>query len=208
MLAPHITETPPASTPTEPTEDDEKLSALAKSIRAAHTTVQFAMRHAVARALSCGDLLIQAKAAVPSGRWQRWLRTNCKLSTRTAQRYVQLAQHRAEIEDKLASWPDFSVRAAQRLVSKRKVVATDKGTEVQAQAPPPSVNTAVLKLAKTLTLALRTALSKQAKAEETAPSLNAILTKLSARGLDLHDIAIIVRPRSSARTRRRAKNSA
>jgi hypothetical protein len=97
----HTTTVTTASTPTEPTEDDEKLSALAKNIRTEHAAAQTAMCLSVAHAFNCGAALIQAKAAVPSGMWFRWLWINCKLSKRTALRYIRIAKHRVEIDDQL-----------------------------------------------------------------------------------------------------------
>jgi hypothetical protein len=251
MLEPHTTSVTTASTkPVESTEDADQLAALAKTIRTEHTAAQTAMRNAVAHALNAGDALAQAKAAL-SGNWLDWLRSNCSLSVRTAQLYMRLAQHRLEIEHKLSGAPDFTVRAAQRFVSKpnrarrmnircsklgEATITKLKGTSLDSAAEldelimlnrgaPEGGHTARVKQlveaavagkevsaiavspkgepARTLTLALRTALSKQAKGEETAPSLNAILAKLRAQQLDLHDIAIVIKPRSSACARRR-----
>jgi hypothetical protein len=201
MLAPNTT----------PPSVEQDCIELAKRIRSEHKAAQTAMCHAVAHALKVGDLLIQAKAAVPSGTWHRWLRTHCELSKRTALRYVQLAQHRAEIEHKIAGEQHLSVRAAQRLISKPKSETTSPGNHTdyekrieredqnQAQA------TAAAKLADTLTKALRHALSLQQSEKSPTNALNGLLAKLGSNKLDLHDIEIVIRQRPSARPRGRRR---
>jgi hypothetical protein len=103
MLAPNTTPTPTAST------TEEELTRLADRIRDEHKAMRTAMCHAVAHAIRAGEALIQAKAAVPSGSWHRWLKEHCELSKRTALRYIQLAQHREEIEHKIAGEQHLSV---------------------------------------------------------------------------------------------------
>ena len=99
MLDPNSTKTPTAST------QDDNLSALADRIRDEHKAARSAMCHAVTHAISAGEALIQAKAAVPPGNWHHWLRSNCELSRRTALRYIQFAGHRARaIRSRIAPW--------------------------------------------------------------------------------------------------------
>jgi hypothetical protein len=52
-------------------------------------------------ALHLGDMLNRAKVMVPHGNWKGWLKDNCKLSERTAQRYMDLATNRQKLEQKL-----------------------------------------------------------------------------------------------------------
>lgn len=47
------------------------------------------MVHAAVRA---GELLMQAKAAVPHGEWGQWLAEHCTIAPRTAQAYMRLAE--------------------------------------------------------------------------------------------------------------------
>lgn len=54
--------------------------------------------------MRAGDLLIEAKAAIPHGHWLPWLADNCgELSERTVQLYIKLAKNRATIEKEMAN---------------------------------------------------------------------------------------------------------
>jgi hypothetical protein len=92
------------------------LDTLACRIRAAHEGFQNSMRNALRLALDAGDALIEAKTQVPDGTWHRWLKDNCFPSIRTAQLYIQLAQHREEIESELERVTILSLSAARRLI--------------------------------------------------------------------------------------------
>jgi len=201
MLDPNSTKTPTAST------QDDNLSALADRIRDEHKAARSAMCHAVAHAISAGEALIQAKAAVPPGNWHHWLRSNCELSRRTALRYIQFAGHRAEIEHKLAGEPDLSVRAAQLLVSKPKVAATGKATGVSTPGAAVDIETitehATAMIAEGLTDALKLALDQHARAVMPTTVLRQMLIQLEAHGLNTRDIEVIVRPHSRPRVQRR-----
>jgi hypothetical protein len=94
------------------------LDTLAQRIRAAHEAFQNSMRNALRMVLDAGNDLLAAKAQVPAGTWQRWLRDHCFLSIRTAELYIQLAQHREEIERELERVADLSLSAARRLIMK------------------------------------------------------------------------------------------
>lgn len=203
MLDPNSTKTPTAST------QDDNLSALADRIRDEHEAVVNAMCHAVAHAISAGEALIQAKAAVPPGNWHRWLRSNCDLSRRTALRYMQFAVHRAELR---ARGLDISVRAAQRIVSKPKIAALGKRTAALAptaagigtSTAPVDIETvtehAIEMLAESLTRALKLALDQHARADLMPTTvLRGMLVQLEAHGLDTRDIEVVIRPRSRAR---------
>jgi Protein of unknown function (DUF3102) len=53
-------------------------------------------RTVVQRAIALGRTLCQAKDKVPHGKWEKWLVDNCaKISKRTAQRYMMLADSQA-----------------------------------------------------------------------------------------------------------------
>jgi hypothetical protein len=100
-------------------EQQDGLAALADRIREEHQAIRDAACNALRHALDAGDALITAQAQVSSG-WQRWLRDNCFLSVRTAQLYVQLAQHRQDIEAEISRIPDLSLRGARRLITRSK----------------------------------------------------------------------------------------
>ena len=70
-------------------------------------TQALAMLHAgkaVQYAVACGQLLHQAKAAVPHGQWLPWLRANVAFGERTAQGYMRIA-HRLPNPQRVADMP-------------------------------------------------------------------------------------------------------
>ena len=77
---------------------------LAARIKIEHKAVSLALRRGVKHAMAAGDLLIEARAVVPHGRWLKWLADNCsELSERTTQLYMKLAKNRATIEKEMAN---------------------------------------------------------------------------------------------------------
>ena len=192
-----------------PSAQQDNLTALADRIRIEHEAVQAAMRNGVTHALEAGDGLVQAQSQVPTGKWARWLKENCFLSIRTAQLYMQLAQHRPEIEAEISRAPDLSLRAARRLISKSKTATTNNRTDyenwIEREDQNQAQANAATKLAITLTKALRHALSLQQCEKSPSNALNGLLAKLGSRKLDLHDIAIVVRPNPRARPRPRRR---
>lgn len=70
----------------------DNLSDLASAIAVEHQLVELHANSAVQHALRCGELLLQAKAQLQHGEWLGWLRDNCHVGTREAQRYMRLAR--------------------------------------------------------------------------------------------------------------------
>jgi Protein of unknown function (DUF3102) len=66
-------------------------------------------------ALAAGDALIHAKEQVQHGGWLPWLKL-CGLSADTAERYMKLARHRAELNS--AGVRNLSLSVALRLIGK------------------------------------------------------------------------------------------
>ena len=101
------------------------LDLLAASVRTGLSKIRTEMRNALRAALDIGDALVAARELVVAktespGAWGRWLRANCFLSVRTAQLYIQLANHRTEIEAEIQRVADLSLRAARRLIAPPK----------------------------------------------------------------------------------------
>ena len=136
----------PASTisGTSPPAVKADLKTLAIGINDALRSMTGMALHIVQSAMEAGDLLTKAKAAVAHGEWAQWLEVNCKLSDRTARRYMALAEGRGTIEavmeSKMATVADLTIRQAERLITKPKgngaspVGAKSNGTTVAAAA--------------------------------------------------------------------------
>jgi len=96
------------------------LAALAKQINADHSAIVSAAKSIVTRAISAGEALIAAKAAVPDGTWLRWLKANCIVSERTAQLYMQLAENKltleATVRDQSATIADQTLNGAIKML--------------------------------------------------------------------------------------------
>ena len=72
--------------------NDSTTNSLAVEIREKHRQATECASQAVQLAREAGDLLIQAKAALPHGQWGTWVKENCDLSERTAQSYMRLSR--------------------------------------------------------------------------------------------------------------------
>ena len=73
------------------------LDALADRINTEHKAVCKAAMTATRHAITCGNLLIEAKAGLPHGQRLPWVEENCKLSERTTQAYMRLARRYEEL---------------------------------------------------------------------------------------------------------------
>jgi hypothetical protein len=106
------------------------LADLAARINAAHEAAETAYQDAVAHAMSCGDLLIEAKSKFKHGGWSTWLKQNCEVSARTATLYMRLAKTREWLASPNATeWlasqngngvADLSLRGADMLIRHRR----------------------------------------------------------------------------------------
>jgi hypothetical protein len=70
-----------------PAESPASLDNLAATVRAAHQAVGLAACNVLEHAMHVGDALSVAKAQVPHGAWLGWLKRQCDLGERQAQRY-------------------------------------------------------------------------------------------------------------------------
>jgi hypothetical protein len=117
----------------------QSLDALVKNIHGDMLLLKETMGSAARLALNIGGGLREAQKQVDLGKWERWLEDNFALSKRSAQRFMQLAEHRAEVEAELAASPDLSLRAAVRLITvtkpKRHTVSPSGGTGHSVAAP-------------------------------------------------------------------------
>jgi phage N-6-adenine-methyltransferase len=93
------------------------LEAVAADINLAHREAQQYAAKAVERALTAGDLLLEAKTRVAHGQWLPWLKENCPdISTRTIQNYMRVARE-LPVEMRSAAHLPNSLRDALRITS-------------------------------------------------------------------------------------------
>lgn len=64
---------------------------LAIQINAEHEACIGAAGTAVEHAIKAGRLLVEAQALIPYGEWGRWIKTNCRFSRMTANRYMRVS---------------------------------------------------------------------------------------------------------------------
>ncbi len=101
---------------TNPVHQQDGLAALAETIRREHSAVGHAAINMLAHAMAAGDALAAAKAKVTHGNWAQWLRRETDLSERTAQRYLQLAAARAQLDANPSRATDLSITGALRVL--------------------------------------------------------------------------------------------
>jgi hypothetical protein len=95
-------------------------SNIATAINAAHAGLEAAKSEAVQCAAECGKLLAEAKATVPHGKWDTWVKEHCAFSPRTAQLYMRLARFLEGASPAEAQRvADLSLRQAGRLIPDR-----------------------------------------------------------------------------------------
>lgn len=109
-------------------ETNNRLSALAGEIRAAHDALQRSAEVTAERALSLGTLLVEAKDKVKHGEWSVWLAANTTISDRSARGYMQLARSGA----KTATVAEIGLRASLAALSRR---ADDESTGSRRLSP-------------------------------------------------------------------------
>lgn len=114
---------------------DTGVSAVA--INREHQACETTYQHALAHAFEAGRLLLEVKAELRHGEWLPWLQDNVEFSEKQAQRYMQLASHRAELE---AANPtcvsDLGVAAALKQIAKPRETPVDVAGALQGLAGP------------------------------------------------------------------------
>src|SRR5262245_9596976 len=98
----------------------DNLIALAATVRTAHAGAMLATTNLIEHMLTAGDALIAAKAAVRHGNWLSWLREECDLSERQAQKYMTIARGRAVLEANPTRGADLTLTAALKLLPSKK----------------------------------------------------------------------------------------
>jgi hypothetical protein len=107
------------------TSEDRDLSKLARIIRAEHIAVgeasanaRAASANALGHGMAAGDALIAVRSQLRRGTWLTWLKENCRhVSRSTALLYIQLAEHRADLDAHFQCVGNSSIGAARRFLS-------------------------------------------------------------------------------------------
>lgn len=107
------------SASTLPAPSGEQLTV---AIRHEHEAASAAAGAALQHALEAGRLLAVAKAAIPHGSWEAYLRDGCSIAPRTASLYQRLHRHRDQLPNR-QHVADLSVRQAARLLERPKAKA-------------------------------------------------------------------------------------
>jgi Protein of unknown function (DUF3102) len=95
-----------------------RLPNLAAQINAAHVAAIDATLNAFECWVKAGELLIKAKSRVKHGKWEDWVENNLvNLSLRQAQKYMQVAKGRAELEAKTPPTALFNLDKAVALLA-------------------------------------------------------------------------------------------
>jgi hypothetical protein len=113
-----------------PQTDASRLDALARTIKLSHVQAQQAAGRALQHAITAGHALNQAKRLLKvdsRARWLPWLGKRVGIPERTAELYMKIAGHAAEVMAKSATVADFGVReAAKMLASTGRVNSRDR----------------------------------------------------------------------------------
>jgi len=94
----------------------QNLATLGATVRAELVAVGHATTEMLTHAFAVGDALNKAKELAGHGHWLIWLDAECGLSSRTAQAYMRLANHREALEGNAQRAAHLSVRGALRLI--------------------------------------------------------------------------------------------
>jgi hypothetical protein len=92
------------------------LSDLAASIKSEHAAIVESTRNIVGRAIKIGQDLLKAKEQVGHGNFLKWVKDNCDLTDKTAERYMKLAANQAKLKDKIETISNLTLKEAERVI--------------------------------------------------------------------------------------------
>ncbi len=114
------------------------LDSLAKQIDAAHVEVRRVLLTSVQLAAEAGHLLAQAKALVPFGKWEAWVKKNTAVSPRTARGYMQVERLWAEADTaNRRRVADLGLRALLTELASPVAARVPQSEEEPSRAPEP-----------------------------------------------------------------------
>jgi hypothetical protein len=107
-----------------PLDEPKTLDQYKTEINTAYKAMTDAAKDIVPRAIRFGELLNRAKDETRHNDWLTWLKENCALEKRTAQRYMKLATNKAKVNAWLQGLSVDEVRDVS--LNKALAVASDK----------------------------------------------------------------------------------
>jgi hypothetical protein len=117
---------------------------LTAAIRQEHAAASRAAQSALQHALEAGRLLAEAKATIPHGSWESYVKDSCGIAPRTASLYQRLHRHRDRLPNR-QHVADLSLRQAAKLLEQPKAkaetaaalpaVADTQGDDLRLQVP-------------------------------------------------------------------------
>jgi len=73
-------------------KSEKAIARLGADIAKLHKSAFMAAQSAIGTAIQCGEKLLAAKETVAHGEWTDFVETHCKMSLRSAQRYMKAAK--------------------------------------------------------------------------------------------------------------------
>jgi len=104
-----------------------RRQALVATIRDAHETICRTGHFLLTKAFAAGQALNELRPTVGYGEWGLYLQRHCGVNARTAQVYMQLAEHREAIEAQAQHAADLSLRAALKLIPHKPGSGSESG---------------------------------------------------------------------------------
>jgi hypothetical protein len=95
---------------------------LTAAIKHEHAAASRAAQSALQHALEAGRLLAEAKATIPHGSWESYVKDSCGIAPRTASLYQRLHRHRDRLPNRQHA-AELSLRQAARLLEQPKATA-------------------------------------------------------------------------------------
>lgn len=102
------------------TENEVRRARLADRINEQHQLVQESARRTLTHIVKLGLLLSRVKREVRHGHFILWVESHCTFCHRTAQIYMQVAEHRKELKAKSISYLTGAIKQLQQSNSPKK----------------------------------------------------------------------------------------
>ena len=120
------------------TAREKQLASLSAEINEVHREVELSLTIGLENAMTCGQLLLEAKSQCKHGTWLKWLEANFDGSTRTARAYMLIWRRRDRIGGKRQRIANLSFGKALQAVARKEAVkdlAEDAVRKKQAARP-------------------------------------------------------------------------